>query len=281
MLVSVRSRAATPLWSAPWLTDEVREARRRRRQAERRWRSTRLTVHREVFDKERTTVKRCIRDARKLHYSSKIDICSTTKQLFAVSDELLGKAKTTSLSSNIPIADLPQRFCDFFVTKIKQICEDLDSCPHDPSSFFKFDGPQLSMFEPVTEELICRLISQSPTRSCTLDPIPITLTKQCLHDIAPLVTRIFNVSLSTGIVPSGLKQALVTPILKKQGLDANDLRNLGPVSIRFEDTRESSSSTVVSSVRKQLTRNSTVCVQKISQYRNCCFECTRRPPYKV
>ena len=73
------------------------------------------------------------------------------KQLFAVSDELLGKAKTTPLPSNIPIADLPQRFCDFFVTKMKQIREDLDSCTNDPPSFFKFDGPQLSMSEPVTE----------------------------------------------------------------------------------------------------------------------------------
>ena len=43
--------------SAPWLTDEVREAHRRRRQAERRWRSTRLTAHRESFVKERATVK--------------------------------------------------------------------------------------------------------------------------------------------------------------------------------------------------------------------------------
>ena len=93
--------------------------------------------------------------------------------------------------------------------------------------FFKIDGPQLSMFEPVTEELICRLISQSPTKSCTLDPIP--TTKQCLHDLAPHVTRIVNVSLSTGTVPSGLKQALMTPILKKQRLDANDLRNFRPV----------------------------------------------------
>ena len=39
-----------------------------------------------------------------------------------------------------------------------------------------------------------------------------------------------SVSLSTGTVPSGLKQALVTPILKKQGLDARDLRNFRPVS---------------------------------------------------
>ena len=61
----------------------------------------------------------------------------------------------------------------------------------------------------------------------------------------------------------------MTPILKKQGLDANDSRNFRPVSnLPFDskilDTR--SSSTAVSSVRKQLTRNSTVCVQKISQY---------------
>ena len=81
-------------------------------------------------------MKRCIRDARKLHYSSKIDICSTTKQLFAVSDELLGKAKTTPLPSNIPIADLPQRFCDFFLTKIKQIREDLD--PFVPKTYRPF-----------------------------------------------------------------------------------------------------------------------------------------------
>ena len=48
--------------------------------------------------------------------------------------------------------------------------------------------------------------------------------------LPPLVPRIVSVSLSTGTVPSGLKQALVIPILKKQGLDANDLRNFRPVS---------------------------------------------------
>ena len=150
---------------------------------------------------------------------------------------------------------------------MKQIHEDLDSCTNDPPSFFKFDGPQLSMSEPVTEELICRLIFQSPTKSCILDTIPTTLTKQCLHDLAPLVTRIVSVSLSTGTVPYGLKQALVTPILKKPGLDANDLRNFRPVSnLPF--------------VLKILERIVLLQLQ-ISQHQNCCFECTRRPPYKV
>ena len=185
MLVSVQSWTATPLWSpaasAPWLTGEIRGTRK----------TTTGIASLEVNspDSPQRNLRQGAghgeemhtgRDAWKLHYSSKIDICSTTKQLFSVSDELLGKAKTTSLPSNIPIADLPQRFCDFFVTKIKQIREDLDSCPHDPPSFFKFDGPQLSMFEPVTEELICRLISQSPTKSCTFDPIPTTLSSVCM-----------------------------------------------------------------------------------------------------
>ena len=115
-------------------------------------------------------MKKCIRDARKLHYSSKMTSAPPLSSFFSVSDELLGKAKPTSLPSNIPIAGL-------------------DSCPHDPPSFFKFDGPHLSMCEPVTEELICRLISQSPTKSCTLGPIPTTLTKQCLHDLAPPLSQ--------------------------------------------------------------------------------------------
>ena len=174
----------------------------------------------------------------------------------------------------------PLQTCHFFMTKIKQIREDLDSCPHDSPSFFKFDGPELSVFEPVTEELICRLISQSPTKSCTLDPIPATLTKQCLHDLAPLVTRIVSVSLSTGTVPSGLKQALVTPILKKPGLDTNYLRNFRQVSnLPFVPKRVVLHCSLICA--QTAYSNSTVCVQKISQYRNCCFECTRRPPYKI
>ena len=79
-------------------------------------------------------------------------------------------------------------------------------------------------------------------------------------------------------------QALVTPILKKPSLDANDLRNFRPVSnLPFvskilERVVFLSCSLICAQTAYS---NSTVCVQKISQYRNCCFECTRRPPYKV
>ena len=61
-----------------------------------------------------------------------------------------------------------------------------------------------------------------------LDAIPTSLTKQCLNDLVSLITVIVNASssLSAGIVPQQFKQAFVTPILKKSGLDSNDMKKL-------------------------------------------------------
>ena len=82
----------------------------------------------------------------------------------------------------------------------------------------------------MTDELIRELILKSPTKSCMLDPIPTSLTKQCLDDLVSLITFIVNAFLSTGIVPPQFKQAIITPLLKKPGLDTNDMKNFRPVS---------------------------------------------------
>ena len=50
------------------------------------------------------------------------------------------------------------------------------------------------------------------------------------NDLVPLVTAIINVSLSTSRVPKQFKQAVVIPLLKKPGLDTNDLKHFRPVS---------------------------------------------------
>ena len=63
-----------------------------------------------------------------------------------------------------------------------------------------------------------------------LDPIPTSLTKQCLDDLVSLIMFVVNASLSTGIVPPQFKQAIVTPLLKKPGLDTNNMKNFRPES---------------------------------------------------
>ncbi len=141
--------------SAPWMTEEIREARRRRRPAERQWRATRLTAHREIYAKEQAAVKACVQTAKRRFCCEKIDSSPSCRQLFAVSSELLGKSSTALLPSDIPCSDLPDRFCDFFSDKIDRIRDDLDPRSCEPPTFAIFDGPQLSQFKPVTEELIC------------------------------------------------------------------------------------------------------------------------------
>ena len=217
--------------SAPWMSDDVRELRRRRRRAERKWRKTHLTVHRQIFTNARDAVSVGVQAAKRQFYNEQIDsAASSSKQLFSVTNELLGKTKSKVLPTNIPRKDLPQSFCDFFAGKIFRIRDELDSRDCAPPSFAEYDGPMFDVFASVSEADIRTLILQSPTKSCMLDPFPTSLTKQCLDDIVPIVTTIVNVSLSSGLVPSNFKQAVVVPLLKKPGLDCNDFKNYRPVS---------------------------------------------------
>ena len=175
-------------------------------------------------------MKACVQEAKRRFCCEKIDSSSSCRQLFTVSSKLLGKSSTAPLPSDIPRSNLPDWFCDFFSDKIDHIRDDLDSRSCEPLTFAIFDGPQLSQFEPVTDELIRGLILKSPTKSCMLDPIPTSLTKQCLDALVLLITFIVNASLFTGIVPPQFKQTIVTPLLKKPGLDTNDMKNFRPVS---------------------------------------------------
>ena len=83
---------------------------------------------------------------------------------------------------------------------------------------------------PVSEKMVKNFIMASPTKSCRLDPVPTFLLKKVLCPLVPTITKIVNLSLSTGTFPAGMKHAMVTPLLKKPTLDARDLGNYRPVS---------------------------------------------------
>ena len=60
----------------------------------------------------------------------------------------------------------------------------------------------------------CKVIVKSPVKSCCLDPIPVSVAKQCLTDLDPLIAKIVNHSLCTVIISHQFKQVVVTPHLK-------------------------------------------------------------------
>ena len=91
-------------------------------------------------------------------------------------------------------------------------------------------GAKLDIFLPATEDEVKLLVAKSPSKSCSLDPVPTWMLKANLDCILPSITNIVNESMSTGIVPTKMKAALVTRLLKKPSLDKNVMENVRPVS---------------------------------------------------
>ena len=81
------------------------------------------------------------------------------------------------------------------------------------------------------ESAICSLVKSSKRSSSPADPIPVPLLCTIIDSICPAITVAINSSLSTGIVPDVFKSAIVKPILKKPGLDPENLANYRPVSL--------------------------------------------------
>ena len=70
----------------------------------------------------------------------------------------------------------------------------------------------------------------SSSATCSLDPVPTQLLKECCDEIAPIITDIVNCSLKEATVPPELKKAVVIPLLKKASLDPEMYKNYRPVS---------------------------------------------------
>ena len=226
------SHRSTAWYSA--VAEKLRDAKRKRRQAERQWRTSGLTIHKQLFTAAKNAVTSIVAGAKSAFYNVKIAACNTSKELYAVTNDLLAKAKSTPLPSFCPVSELPSRFSAYFNDKIETIRADLDSQNANTLSVWPcdscFHGDTLSVFRPVSDDDVRRLLRNTSPKSCELDPLPTTLLYDFIESVLPFVTRIINDSLSCGIFPQMYKKAVVKPLLKKPSLDQNILKNYRPVS---------------------------------------------------
>ena len=117
---------------------------------------------------------------------------------------------------------------DFFTEKVTKIRTSLagleTNCMlDDPDD--DLSTASLPMFEPATEEEVGKLISAASNATCSLDPFPTVFVKRHRDTLVPCITKMVNESLSSGTFPDTYKQAIVKPLLKKQGLDKDCLKN--------------------------------------------------------
>ena len=181
---------------------DIKQAKAERRGAERRWRQTKLSVHRDIFRLLKGKV--FIDFLKKCLYKKSIEECSTSEKLFHVTNHLSGKGSNV-LPNNIPVNELPQTYGKFCYNKISHIRQGIDNASLSPPSYTEFQGECLSDFRCVTEEEVRSIIISSPQKSCCLDPIPTLLLMKHLDSTVGTITSIINESLSSVSVPDSFK----------------------------------------------------------------------------
>eukprot|EP00918_Siedleckia_nematoides_P064389 GHVU01140017.1.p1 GENE.GHVU01140017.1~~GHVU01140017.1.p1 ORF type:complete len:519 (-),score=24.55 GHVU01140017.1:616-2172(-) len=146
----------------------------------------------------------------------------------------MNKNKESPMPLQIPPDQLPDRFINYFSKKVAAIESGIIQEQHDSNIELQpehpFSGTQLSRFDLVSTEELRSIIMKSPTKSCDMDPLPTWLLKASLDVLTEPLVEIVNTCLSTSEVPAVLKQATITPLLKKPSLDREILKNYRPVS---------------------------------------------------
>uniref|UniRef100_A0A8C6UHQ5 Reverse transcriptase domain-containing protein n=1 Tax=Neogobius melanostomus TaxID=47308 RepID=A0A8C6UHQ5_9GOBI len=146
-------------------------------------------------------------------------------------------AKLTKPKDNITstfTTDKCNNFLSSYHTKIHTIhCSLASTSSASPPSEHKLAPLTLHClpsFSPLSPSETTKLLTTMKFSNCQLDPIPSSLLKTCIPTLIPLITSIINTSLTSGSVPSPLKLASITPLLKKPGLNPDNLDNFRPIS---------------------------------------------------
>ena len=87
---------------------------------------------------------------------------------------------------------------------------------------------ELSEFFPTSEDELSGLVKKIAAESCSLDPVTASLLRYCIDDLLPIIKGVVNLSFNSASMPSFVKNAVLSPLLKKPSLDFEIFSNFRP-----------------------------------------------------
>ena len=215
--------------SAPWFDGEYKALRSQRRKSERKWKISRSLTDKKHYESIR---EQCTElSDRKKHEFFKAEFIKhsySSKSLFRFVDTFLDRDKSIVLPSSESLKDTVENFNIYFQEKIKAIRNNFDHVDSD-DQLPSYCGEKLAEFSPTTIEELEEIIKASEIKSSSIDPLPANIFKENLEVLLPVLVDIVNASLSSGSI-DGAKLAHITPLIKGQGLDSDNLKNYRPIS---------------------------------------------------
>ena len=109
--------------SYPWfesIRDELFIAKRERRQAERKWRNTKLTIFKDLYRQARHKVSKLVHTAKCKFYTERIALTSSSKEQRQIVNALSNRHPPKILPTIYPSAHLPSIFIKHFTNKVEK-----------------------------------------------------------------------------------------------------------------------------------------------------------------
>ena len=87
---------------------------------------------------------------------------------------------------------LADQFASYFHNKIKTIRDTFIPSGIEKDVHPSSDPPKITTFTEVPQDTVDKIIRNSPTKSCLLDPWPTFLIKECSDLLLPSITKLVN-----------------------------------------------------------------------------------------
>ncbi|KAL5260539.1 hypothetical protein ACHWQZ_G010621, partial [Mnemiopsis leidyi] len=227
------SKRVSVIDTAPWFDNEYRDYRKLRRKAEGKAHKLNATAEDKALYRDISTECSNLADLKKKEYFK--SMINNSKDNPRTLWQTVNKSLDRKQSNPLPdytedLSKLASDFNTYLTDKIETIRNNMDEMPIVESSYTHTENTQLwQTFEPVTMEELNKIIDDAGMKCSPSDILPLSLLKDNLPILLPLILQIVNVSLSHGSM-EGVKLADIIPLLKNNSLDPNELKNFRPVS---------------------------------------------------
>ena len=161
--------------SSPWfesIGDEPFIAKRERRQAERKWRNTKLTIYKDLYRQAKHKVSKLVHTAKCKFYTERIALASSSKELHQIVNTLQDRHPPKILPTIYRRADLRSIFIKHFTNKVEKLRANIASEHVTSTLVTGKTATTFCLFDNVSQLTVKECILISAPKSCELNPIP-------------------------------------------------------------------------------------------------------------
>ena len=214
-----------------WMDAEYRHERAFRRRLERTWKASGTHGDKVNFLEQQKKCSHLVTTKRTQYFSNLIAKCEgDTRAMFNIVNTVMDKRKTTEKMPQFSNAKtLANQFNKFYSNKVLKIRNNIK--PSNLAQDFRkgFIGEMMESLMPTTVDELRGIIKKMGIKTCSQDPLPGSLCKDIIEDLLPYLCDLVNKSLCTGSM-EGVKDSVIIPLLKKSGIDPEELKNYRPVT---------------------------------------------------